>query len=77
MTRARTCFLLTQRDDTLRSISTHTGTAQLRSRICATGIILTVTKGNKDHVTVLTTEEALRLANLLLNEVALSHFGRL
>jgi hypothetical protein len=69
-------FLLQQRDNVPRSLSIHSGTTQLRTRVSATGIILTVTKGNKDHVTVLTTEEALRLAHLLINEASLDLFGR-
>jgi len=34
-----------------------------------------ITKGKSDHVTVLTSEEAFRLARLLLDEVALDQFG--
>jgi len=75
MPTAKQGFLLLPRDDVIRAISVHSGTAQLRSRTSATGIILTTRKGHKDHVTVLTTEEALRLAKLLLDEISLDLSG--
>lgn len=62
-------IILTSRDDNVnRSIHVSTGFARTRSHQLYNGIILEVEKNSLKHTTILTGEEAVQLAILLLIE---------
>lgn len=68
-------ILLLERDTVVRMISTDIGTARLRSNNHHEGIRLIITKAGKEHITLLTDEEALLLARNLLTQVSVKTFG--